>query len=84
MRQTATSSVYSMGMKASSGAMHVARNKRRYVAKSGQERVYETVLLRRSFRDGSQVRHQTLANLSKLGSTDVFVGGIHAALPGSG
>ena len=46
--------------------MHVARNKRRYVAKSGQERVYETVLLRRSFRDGSQVRHQTLANLSKL------------------
>jgi len=53
-------------MAAFSGAMHVARNKRRYVAKSGRERVYETVLLRRSFRDGSQVRHQTLANLSKL------------------
>lgn len=46
--------------------MHVARNKRNYVAKSGEERVYETVLLRRSFRDGDKVRHETLANLSKL------------------
>jgi Transposase DDE domain len=48
------------------GAMHVARNQRRYVAKSGEERVYETILLRRSFRDGDKVRHETLANLSKL------------------
>jgi hypothetical protein len=48
------------------GAMHVARNKRRYAAKSGEERVYETVLLRRSFRDGNKVRHETLSNLSKL------------------
>jgi Transposase DDE domain len=48
------------------GAMHVARNQRRYVAKSGEERVYETILLRRSFRDRDKVRHQTLANLSKL------------------
>jgi hypothetical protein len=48
------------------GAMHVARNKRRYAAKSGEQRVYETVLLRRSFRDGDKVRHETLANLSKL------------------
>ncbi|MEQ6326633.1 transposase, partial [Mycobacterium canetti] len=48
------------------GAMHVARNKRRYAAKSGEERVYETILVRRSFRDGDKVRHQTLANLSKL------------------
>lgn len=46
--------------------MHVARNRRRYVAKSGEERLYETVLLRRSFRDGDKVRHETLANLSKL------------------
>ena len=46
--------------------MHVARNQRRYVAKSGEERVYETILLRRSFRDGDKVRHETLANLSKL------------------
>jgi hypothetical protein len=33
------------------GAMHVARNKRSYVAKSGEERVYETVLLRRTYRE---------------------------------
>jgi hypothetical protein len=46
--------------------MHVARNKSSYVAKSGEERVYETVLLRRTFRDGKKVKHQTLANLSKL------------------
>src|SRR5271166_3865422 len=49
-----------------SGAMHVARNKSSYVAKSGEERVYESVLLRRTFRDGKKVKHQTLANLSKL------------------
>jgi len=48
------------------GAMHVARNRRRYAAKSGEERVYETILLRRSFRDGDKVHHETLANLSKL------------------
>jgi hypothetical protein len=46
--------------------MHVARNKRSYVAKSGEERVYESVLLRRTFRDAGKVRHETLANLSKL------------------
>ena len=46
--------------------MHVARNRRRYDAKSGEERVYETILLRRSFRDGDKIRHETLANLSKL------------------
>ena len=48
------------------GAMHVARNKSRYVAKSGQERVYESVLLRRTYRDGDKVKHETLANLSHL------------------
>jgi DDE family transposase len=46
--------------------MHVARNKSSYVAKSGEERVYETVLLRRTFRDGKKVKHETLSNLSKL------------------
>jgi hypothetical protein len=53
-------------MAAYSGAMHVARNRRGYVTKSGEERIYETILLRRSFRDGAKVRHETLANLSKL------------------
>jgi len=46
--------------------MHVARNKRSYVAKSGERRVYESVLVRRTYRDGGKVRHETLANLSAL------------------
>ena len=53
-------------MKARSGAMHVARNKRSYVAKSGGQRVYESVLVRRTYREGGKVRHETLANLSAL------------------
>jgi len=46
--------------------MHVARNKRTYVTKSGEQRVYESVLVRRTYRDGGKVRHETLANLSAL------------------
>ena len=46
--------------------MHVARNKRTYVAKSGEQRVYESVLVRRTYREAGQVRHETLANLSAL------------------
>jgi len=53
-------------MTARSGAMHVARNRRTYVAKSGEQRVYESVLVRRTYRDGGKVRHETLANLSAL------------------
>jgi hypothetical protein len=60
--------------------MHVARNRRRYVAKSGEERVYESVLVRRTYRDGGKVRHQTLANLSAL--PDEVVAVIEAALKG--
>ena len=47
-------------------AMHVARNKRTYVAKSGEQRVYESVLVRRTYREAGKVRHETLANLSAL------------------
>src|SRR5690348_11169113 len=53
-------------MVARSGAMHVARNKRTYVARSGEQRVYESVLVRRTYREGGKVRHETLANLSAL------------------
>src|SRR6516162_11294643 len=53
-------------MTAHSAAMHVARNKRTYVTKSGEQRVYESVLVRRTYRDGGKVRHETLANLSAL------------------
>jgi transposase len=43
------------------GAMHVATTKRTYRGK-----VYVTHLLRRSFREGEKVKHQTLGNLSHL------------------
>jgi Transposase DDE domain len=61
-------------------AMHVARNKRTYVAKSGEQRVYESVLVRRTYRDGGQVRHETLANLSALPAETVAA--IEATLKG--
>lgn len=47
-------------------AMHVARTPSTHVDKQGNVRRYEAVLVRRSYRDGKKVRHQTLANLSKL------------------
>jgi len=43
------------------GAVHVATTRRTYKGK-----VYQTHLLRRSYRDGGKVRHQTLGNLSHL------------------
>ena len=43
------------------GAVHVATTKRTYKGK-----VYQTHLLRRSYRDGGKVKHQTLGNLSHL------------------
>src|SRR5215510_10170674 len=46
--------------------MHVATTRRHYVGKDGQERVYETHLLRRSFREDGKVKNETLANLSHL------------------
>jgi hypothetical protein len=67
-------------MAARGGAMHVARNRRTYVAKSGEQRVYESVLVRRTYRDGGKVRHETLANLSAL--PEQAVDAIEAALKG--
>jgi hypothetical protein len=67
-------------MTARSGAMHVARNKRSYVAKSGERRVYESVLVRRTYREGGKVRHETLANLSALPAEAVAA--IEATLKG--
>src|SRR5260370_7831944 len=48
------------------GAMHVARISSGHVDKSGQRRVYRSVYLRRSFRDGGKVKHEQLANLPML------------------
>ena len=43
------------------GAVHVATTTRRY-----KDKVYQTHLLRRTFREGGQVKHETLGNLSHL------------------
>jgi Transposase DDE domain len=43
------------------GAVHVATTSRHY-----KDKVYETHLLRRSFREGGKVKNETLANLSHL------------------
>jgi hypothetical protein len=67
-------------MAARGGAMHVARNRRTYVAKSGEQRVYESVLVRRTYRDAGRVRHETLANLSALPTEAVSA--IEATLKG--
>ncbi len=63
------------------GAMHVARIPSRYVSKSGEERRYESVLLRRTFRREGKVRHETLANLSQLPGEVVAL--VDAALKGA-
>ena len=49
-----------------SGAVHVTTQRRHYMGRDGRERVYETHLLRRSWREDGKVRNETVANLSKL------------------
>ena len=46
--------------------MHVSTHRRHYTGKDGTERVYETHLLRRSYREGGRVKNETVANLSHL------------------
>ena len=47
-------------------AMHVARIRSGYTDKQGRRHQYESRYLRRTYRDGGTVRHETLANLSGL------------------
>jgi len=68
------------GMTKTSGAMHVAKITNRRVDKSGQPREYVSHLLRRTYRDGSKVKHQTLANLSPLPGPAIEA--VRAALAG--
>jgi hypothetical protein len=49
-----------------SGAVHVTTQRRHYTGKDGVERVYESHLLRRSWREDGKVRNETVANLSHL------------------
>jgi hypothetical protein len=62
-------------------AMHVARIRSGYTDKQGRRREYESAYLRRTWRDGGAVRHETLANLSGLGEQTVAL--IEAALKGA-
>jgi len=61
-------------------AMHVARIRSRHTGKDGQQREYESRLLRRTYRDGDKVRHETIAKLSGL--PDSVVDAVEAALKG--
>jgi hypothetical protein len=56
-----------------SGAVHVSTQRRHYVGKDGVERVYETHLLRRSFREDGKVRNVTVANLSHVPAETIDV-----------
>jgi transposase len=49
------------GVERKPGAMHVAKIERRH-----GDRVYTSHLVRRSVREGKRVRHETIANVSKL------------------
>lgn len=60
--------------------MHVSTTRRHYTGKDGLERNYETHLLRRSVRDGTKVRNETLANLSHL--PEEIIEAIRAGLSG--
>jgi hypothetical protein len=67
-------------MKDQPTAMHVARIRSRHSGKDGQQREYESRLLRRTYRDGDKVRHETIAKLSGL--PDSVVDAVEAALKG--
>jgi hypothetical protein len=61
-------------------AMHVARIRSKYTGKDGQRRDYESRLLRRTYRAGDTVRHETIANMSKM--PPGVVDAVEAALRG--
>jgi hypothetical protein len=48
------------------GAVHVTTHRRHYVGSDGQEKTYETHLLRRSYREDGKAKNETVANLSHL------------------
>src|SRR5262245_52972487 len=54
------------GMSGKGAGMHVATVKSGYTNKSGERRDYYSHLLRRTYREGGKVKHETLANLTPL------------------
>jgi Transposase DDE domain len=67
-------------MPRSTGKVHVVRVKRAHADKRGRVRDYQSVYLRRTFRDGARVRNETVANLSML--PEAAVAAIEATLKG--
>ena len=61
--------------------MHVARIRSDYTDKEGRRHEYESRYLRRTYRDGARVKHETLANLSGL--PEAVTDSIEAALKGT-
>jgi hypothetical protein len=61
-------------------AMHVARIRSSHTGRDGQRREYESRLLRRTYRDGDKVRHETIANMSRMPGS--VVDAVEAALKG--
>ncbi len=57
------------------GVVHVATTSRRY-----KDKVYQTHLLRRTYREGGKVKHGTLGNLSHLPADVISL--IHRVLQG--
>src|SRR5256884_1045413 len=80
LRQTALTDIIAV-MAGQAAAMHVARIRSGYTDKQGQRREYESRYLRRTYRDGGKVRHETLANLSGL--PEAMIDSIEAALKGT-
>jgi len=60
--------------------MHVARIRSRHTGRDGQDREYESRLLRRTYRDGDKVRHETIASLAAM--PPGVVDAVEAALKG--
>jgi len=69
-----------LGMTKTAGAMHVAKITTKRVDKSGQPREYVSHLLRRTYRDGARVKHETLANLTPL--PQAAIDAVRASLAG--
>jgi len=60
-----------LGMPRNTGKVHVVRVKKSHVDKQGRRRDYESAYLRRTFRDGTKVRNETVANLSMLPAASI-------------
>jgi len=80
LRSTAFTNIIRV-MTAQAAAMRVARIRSGYTGKDGQRREYESRYLRRTYRDGGKVRHETLAGLSGL--PEAVIDSIEAALKGT-